>query len=45
VLSTLFIKQHVVLDVISGALLGAVFAVASLRIPRMSAGWHGGRRL
>jgi membrane-associated phospholipid phosphatase len=36
VLSTLFIKQHVVLDVISGALLGAAFAVASLRAPRLA---------
>jgi PAP2 superfamily len=29
--STLAIKQHVVLDVVAGALLGAVFAAASLR--------------
>jgi len=36
VLSTLLIKQHVVLDVISGALLGAAFAVASLRAPRVA---------
>jgi len=36
VLSTLLIKQHVVLDVISGALLGAAFAVASLRVPRVT---------
>ena len=36
VLSTLFIKQHVVLDVISGALLGAAFAIASLCAPRLA---------
>jgi len=36
VLSTLFIKQHVVLDVISGALLGSAFAVASLCAPRLA---------
>ena len=36
VVSTLFIKQHVVLDVISGALLGAAFAIASLCAPRLA---------
>ena len=34
--STLAIKQHVVLDVLAGALLGLVFALPSLR-------WHPGR--
>lgn len=32
--STVAIRQHVVLDVIAGALLGAVFAVVSLRVYR-----------
>jgi len=44
VLSTLFIKQHVVLDVISGALLGASFAVASLCAPRLAALFAGSPR-
>jgi membrane-associated phospholipid phosphatase len=44
VLSTLFIKQHVVLDVISGALLGAAFAVASLSAPRLADLFAGSRR-
>jgi len=44
VLSTLFIKQHVVLDVISGALLGAAFAVASLHAPRLADLFAGSRR-
>jgi len=44
VLSTLLIKQHVVLDVISGALLGAAFAVASLCAPRLAKLFAGSRR-
>ena len=44
VLSTLFIKQHVVLDVISGALLGAAFAAASLCAPRLAALFAASRR-
>ncbi len=45
VLSTLFIKQHVVLDVISGALLGAAFAVASLCAPRLADLFNGMSRM
>ena len=44
VLSTLFIKQHVVLDVISGALLGAAFAAASLCAPRLADLFAGSHR-
>jgi len=44
VLSTLFIKQHVVLDVISGALLGAAFAIASLCARRLANPFAGSHR-
>jgi hypothetical protein len=36
VYSTLAIRQHVVLDVLAGALLGSTFALASLRRPAMT---------
>ena len=35
-MSTLFVKQHFVLDVVSGILIGAVFSVFSYK-------WHWGR--
>ena len=44
VLSTLFIKQHVVLDMISGALLGAAFAIASLCARRLANPFAGSHR-
>ena len=39
VASTLLTKQHVVLDVVGGIALGAVFAFASLRAMRLAAPW------
>jgi membrane-associated phospholipid phosphatase len=39
--STLAVKQHVILDVVAGAVLGVIFAVLSLRWRPRAAGGGG----